>query len=225
MSAVMAVGVGPGDPGYLTERGRGIIAAAEVVAGFQTVLDVARPWIRGRVLTLDYRNQDEQLRLLAAEAAKGRRCVVCLWGDPSFSGGELVERVRQTCGTVEIESGISSVQVACARAGLAMEQALFITLHARAEGEAALVELVDAVRGGRRSVIVLPRPWDLMPAALAGWLITHGIDGARPAIVYERLSLEGEREHRFSLDELAASEHVFSDLSIVVLPVAGLHPR
>jgi iron complex transport system ATP-binding protein len=217
--AVTVVGVGPGDPTYLTARARDLIASAEVVVGFRSVLDVVQPSIRGRTLALDYRSQEATLQALAAEVAVGRRCVVCLWGDPSVSGRELVERVRQVCGAVAVEPGISSVQIACARAGLAIEEVLVVTLHARHGGEAALAELVEALRAGRRSAIVLPRPWDLMPAALARWLLAEGIAGRRPVVVYERLTLDGEREHRLSLAELAGSNHPFSDLSIIVFPV------
>ena len=38
---IHCIGAGPGDPGYLTLRAAELIAAADVVAGFDAVLDVA----------------------------------------------------------------------------------------------------------------------------------------------------------------------------------------
>lgn len=214
---VTVVGVGPGDPGYLTQRAAELISEAQVVAGFRSVLAVAQPWIRGETLPLDYSTQDRQLGLLAERAKRGQPCVVCAWGDPTLSARELIERVRAVCGVVRVIPGISAVQIACVRADLAMEDCLLITLHRRTGAEAALEELLRTAREGRRHLVVLPRPWDLMPPVLAQRLIEEGEERTRGAIVYERLTLPGEREHRLTLGELAASDHPFSDLSLVVL--------
>lgn len=222
MTPVTVIGIGPGNPSYLTERARTLIATADIVAGFRTVLEVVQPWVQGRALTLDYSTQEATLRALAAEAANGRRCVICAWGDPSFSGQELVNRVRSACGSVDIVPGISSAQVACARAGLAWEDTLLFTFHARRALEtddSPLRELIETLRSNRRSAIVLPRPWDLMPPALAKRLLDCGIEAERPVIIYERLTLDGEREHRSSLGELATSDLRLSDLSVLVLPL------
>src|SRR2546430_16425985 len=113
---VILVGVGPGDPEYVTARVAKEIAAADVVAGFATVLAVAEPLITGQRMTLTYRNQEEQLAELARMHAAGKRCVVCCYGDLNFSAQELIVRVERHCGRVERIPGISSVQVACARA-------------------------------------------------------------------------------------------------------------
>lgn len=218
MSVVTIVGVGPGSPQYVTPRVQHTVAVAELVAGFAPVLVVVKTWLTGRVLCLDYQTQDAQLAELANEAAQGRRCVICAWGDPSFSARELVERVRRLCPDVVLEPGISSVQVACARAGLEMERSTWVTLHARAGADEALGELVEVIRAATRHAIVLPRPWDLMPPALAAQLIERGVIPTLPAIVYERLTLAGEREHRLSLGALALSRHDFSDLSLLLIP-------
>ncbi|MBV8415830.1 MAG: cobalt-precorrin-7 (C(5))-methyltransferase, partial [Verrucomicrobia bacterium] len=37
---ICCVGAGPGDLGYLTQRGRELIETADVVAGFTTVVDL-----------------------------------------------------------------------------------------------------------------------------------------------------------------------------------------
>ena len=43
-----------------------------------------------------------------------------------------------------------------------METSLFITLHVRDGHESGLDELIAALQHGRRNIIALPRPYDLM---------------------------------------------------------------
>lgn len=216
---VILVGVGPGDPEYVTARGAKEIAAAEVVAGFATVLAVVEPLITGQRMALTYRNQEEQLAELARMHAAGKRCVVCCSGDVNFSAQELIARVERHCGRVERISGISSVQVACARGALAMEETLFFTLHARNGIQAAQEEIVAAAAAGKRHLIILPLPWSFMPPQIAAMLLQGGIAGERPVIVYQKLTLPGESETRTTVQQLAEWQRLpFSDLSIVVLP-------
>lgn len=212
------VGIGPGNPAYLTLAGRDLIARADVVTGFRSVLNVVAEHIRGEQVVLDYRNQAEGMRAVAAALAAGRRAVLCAHGDANFSGAELVALARETCGEVRLLPGISSVQIACARAQLAMEETLFITFHKRADITSAQDELLATARAGDRNVIALPRPWDFMPAAMARFLLDGGVAGGRAVTVYEKLTLDGEAEHQLTLAELAARSEEFSDLSIVVLP-------
>ncbi|MCX6022078.1 MAG: SAM-dependent methyltransferase, partial [Chloroflexi bacterium] len=58
------VGIGPGAPQYVTMTVRDLVAAADVVAGFRTVLQVVADHIRGEAVTLDYRNQADGIRML-----------------------------------------------------------------------------------------------------------------------------------------------------------------
>jgi cobalt-precorrin-7 (C5)-methyltransferase len=215
---VVLVGVGPGDPEYVTARVAKEIADADVVAGFATVLAVVEPLITGQKLVLTYRNQEEQLAELALMHKAGKRCVVCCYGDLNFSAQELIARVERHCGKAERIPGISSVQVACARAALAMEETLFFTLHARDGIHVAQDEIVSAAAAGKRNLIILPLPWSFMPPQIATMLLQGGIAGEHPIIVYQKLTLPGESETRTTVQQLADWHDEFSDLSIVVLP-------
>lgn len=215
---VTLVGVGPGDPDYVTVRVAHEVAAADVVAGFATVLAVVDHLIKGQRLVLTYRNQEEQLAEVARAQKDGKRCVVCCYGDFNFSAQELVARVERHCGATERIPGISSVQVASARSALAMEETLFFTLHARAGSEAVQQEIIAAALANRRNVIILPLPWSCMPPQIAQILIDGNVAGDRPVTVHQQLTLPAERSLQTTLQQLAAWPDEFSDLSIVVVP-------
>ena len=218
MATITIVGVGPGDPDLLTLKARDVIRDADYVAGFETVLGPVRGWIRGETLPMRYRDQGDVLDRLAAYARSGKRCVVCAWGDLNFSARELLDRVRSRADVVLIP-GISSVQVACARLGLTMETSVFITLHARDGHEHGLRELVEMLKQQRRNLIVLPRPFDLMPSAIASRLLEEGIGVETPLYALQRLSLPGGRVDSYTVESLALEDTEFSDLTILVFPV------
>ncbi len=218
MTTIYVVGVGPGDPAYLTEKARRLLADARRVVGFQAALQVVEPLLPTTPTVMTYRNQEAVIRALADETTDEGDIVLCCWGDPSVSDRELLERLWAAGLRVEIVPGISSVQIACARLQIPLEAALFITFHKRGDIVADRVELLEALRRGRRHVIALPRPWDFMPVAMARWLLEEGLSPARTVWVLERLTLPDERVQRFTLTELAAAEEAFSDLSIVVFP-------
>ena len=217
MAAITIVGVGPGDPDLLTLKAREVIRSADYVAGFETVLGPVRRWIAGEAMPMRYRDQEDVLERLAAYAEAGKRCVVCAWGDLNFSSKELLDRVRRRA-EVELIPGISSVQVACARLGFTMETSMFITLHARDGHEEGVRELTGELEQRRRNLIVLPRPFDLMPADIARRLLEGGIAGDTPLWALQRLSLDGESISEYTLASLASEEAEFSDLTILAFP-------
>ena len=220
MATITIVGVGPGDPDLLTLKARDVIHGADYVAGFETVLGPVRRWIRGEAMPMRYRDQEDVLDRLTAYAEAGKNCVVCAWGDLNFSAKELLDRVRRRADVVLIP-GISSVQVACARLGLTMETSIFVTLHARDGHEEGLLELVGLLRERRRNVIVLPRPFDLMPSQIATLLIDSGIEAGTEVQVLQRLSLPDERIGGYTIETLAAEGAEFSDLTILVFPAVA----
>ena len=164
-----------------------------------------------------YADQEEVLDEVVTLSDRGR-CVVCVWGDVAFSARELIDRVRQRVDHVELISGVSSAQVACARLGLDLERSLFLTLHVREGYRDAMRELLVAVRSGTRNVVLLPRPWDLTPAAIARELVEQGVAEATELYVLEQLTLPAERITRFNPTSLASSALDFSDLTIMVFP-------
>lgn len=213
------VGIGPGDPDLLTLKGSEALEGADLVVGFKTVLDV----VAGRtgsaeVRPMAYRDQEAVLDYAQEQAALGKNCVVCVWGDLNVSAKELLNRVRRRADTVELVPGVSSIQIACARAGISLEESLFLTLHQRWDRGSELGELVDTLRQGRRNVILLPRPFDFMPPAIAANAIDDGADPEHTVIVFQRLTLADESRWDGTLSQCANLPDEFSDLSIMVFP-------
>lgn len=211
------VAVGPGSSDMLTLQGREALLNADLVLGFTTVLNVVRPWLgNAEVRPMTYRDQEDVLDYAEGQVRQGKRCVVCCWGDLNVSARELLARVRRRADRVELVPGISSVQVAMARTGISLEDAVFITLHKRADSAGEFEELAHYINEGRRHVILLPRPFDLMPAGIARGLLDAGIRDDLPMRVYQRLTLEGEKHWSGMLRECSEIEEEFSDLSIMV---------
>ena len=96
---------------------------------------------------------------------------------------------------------------------------MFITLHARDGHEEGLRELTDSLKRRARNLIVLPRPFDLMPATIAARLLEEGIEPETPLWALQRLSLPDESISEYSLASLASEEAEFSDLTILAFPI------
>ena len=216
--SISVVAVGPGDPDLITLKGREELRKADLVVGFKTVLNVVEPWLdHAEVRPMAYRDQEEVLEYTASQAKEGRRCVLCCWGDLNFSARELIARAARKADHLELFPAISSVQVACARAGIPMEESVFITLHQRQQSGSKLEETVHYLKEGRRNIILLPQPYDFMPPAIANGLVEEGIPGDRRVTVFQRLTLDGEQQWSGSLEECGRITDEFSDLSIMVI--------
>ncbi|WP_336342710.1 cobalt-precorrin-7 (C(5))-methyltransferase [Halalkalicoccus ordinarius] len=244
---VYAVGIGPGNLDYLTPRGERAIREADVVVGFETVVEFVADLTDADLLTCGYRDERETLERFAERAAAGERATAVLMGDPNHSGYQFVGKVQDAVErrTVEAESasrfrgrdetgtsgrpvrvipGISSLQMAASRARTPMEDARFVTLHKSGDVTEDLARLVEAV--GERHLLVLPRPFDWMPGDVADHLLEAGASADLEALVLERLTHENETITRTSLGELAAhsggsdrESSPFSDLSVLVVRV------
>ena len=219
------VAVGPGDNGFLTLKGRQTIEEADLVAGFETVLNVIRPFAtKAELCSMAYRNQEEVLDYAVDKVInEGKSLVVCAWGDLNVSAKELLDRVRKRVDQVDLVPGISSVQIAMARTGISLEHTVFVTLHTRAGTETALDELLHYLKEGQRNVILLPRPYDLMPAGITAGILSKGVDGNQQMTVFQRLTHEDEQRWDGTINECAVITSEFSDLSLMVFHKPDTH--
>ena len=225
---VYVVGIGPGNHEYLTPRNERAIREADVVVGFETVVEYVREVIDSRameddmaddkttdggeadggpatnteLLTCGYADEGETLETFADSVDDGRSGVAVSMGDPNFSGYQFVGKVQRAVGfPVRVLPGISSLQIAASRARTPMEEASFVTLHKSGELTRDRRRLRENV--GDRHLLVLPRPYDWMPGDTAADLLDAGAPGSLDSLVFERLTHDDERVTRTTLDDLA----------------------
>jgi cobalt-precorrin-7 (C5)-methyltransferase len=188
---IICVGVGPGDLSFITQQALLAIQSADVVAGFDAVLNIVSPIIaaEAEIIAMTYRNQTEKLLEVAALHHQGRKCVVAFMGDIHFSGFQYLERVERACGhEVETMPGISSAQILASRAKVCFDETSFVTFHRRGELEPFKEHLRHSLRL-ERNAIVIPRPYDFMPEEIARYLLIEGTNPELQVEVWENLTM------------------------------------
>lgn len=217
---IICVGIGPGELSFMTQRALELFAEADVVAAFDSVLNVVSPIIKtdAEIVTMSYRNQVAQLETVAASHQMGKKCVVGFMGDIHFSGFQLLERVERACGhPVSTLPGISSAQILASKGKVCFDETTFITFHRRGDIEPFKKHLLSVLRDDRNA-IVIPRPWDFMPKAVAAFCIENGANPKQKVEVWEHLT-QHEAEWVGTLSECVQD---FSDMSIML--IRTLHP-
>ena len=212
---IICIGAGPGDLDYLPQGSARLIREADMVAGFDAVVDLVRPLIapKAEIVTMGYRDQVAKLDTVAAAHHAGQRCVVVFMGDIHFSGFQYLERVERACGhPVETRPGISSAQVLASKARVCFDETTFITFHRRGDLEPFKQHLVHAL-ADTRNAIIIPRPWDFMPRDIAAWLLDQGVPATQPVEVWEHLT-GAEAQWQ---GQLADCRQEFSDMSIMLI--------
>ena len=221
MGRVFAVGVGPGSKNYVTETVRKAVENADIVVGYKYTLEAISDLIKDKkthVITMA--DQEQTYQNVKKELGDGN-LVVPFTGDVNFSESEVVDRLIEIFGDVELVPGISSIQVAASKARVPLDKSKVITMHVTTSIEEKKLELQKAVIDGQ-SVILIPRPWPkdpqkhFMPSEVAFYLKKNGFDTSKiPIHVFE--SLTNGKEQTFSgfASELEGKE--FSDLSVMVI--------
>ena len=158
------------------------------------------------------------LQKVASLHHKGAKCVVVFMGDIHFSGFQFLERVERACGhPVETVAGISAAQILASRCRVCFDETSFITFHRRGEIAPFREHLVHALQD-ERNAIIIPRPWDFMPKAIAAFLLTRGVAPNHQTEVWEHLT-QKEAAWLGTLKECCAD---FSDMSMML--IRTLHP-
>ena len=221
MGKVFAVGVGPGAPDHLTEDVKKIILGSDVVIGYKYTLNTISDFARGKqIREITMENQEEAYQKISKELGD-RTLVVPFTGDVNFSESEVVDRLIEIFGDVEIIPGISSIQVAASKAKMPIDKSKVITMHVTTSIEEKKLELQKAIIDGQ-NIILIPRPWPsdpqrhFMPSEVAFYLKKNGFDTSKILVhVFESLTNGKEQAFTGSVEELEGKE--FSDLSVMVI--------
>jgi cobalt-precorrin-7 (C5)-methyltransferase len=151
--------------------------------------------------------------------------VICAYGDPNVSDKQLIERLDSREVEIEIIPGISSIQSACAKLKLPVEQTVLVTFHKGGSIEDEKQQLREQAKMGKRHMIVLPRPWDFMPADIARFLLSENLAPDREVTILQRVTLENESVLHCNLGELAEEKKTFSDLTILIIKPSSTDKR
>ena len=226
MGKVFAVGVGPGSHDGITETVKKIIVSADVVIGYEYTLRTISNLIQDKKIhTITMEDQEKTYQQTKKDLGDGV-LVVPFTGDVNFSESEVVDRLIEIFGDVEIIPGISSIQVAASKAKVPIDKSKVITMHVTTSIEEKKLELQKALVDGY-NVILIPRPWPkdpkkhFMPSEIAKYLKQNGFDTSKMKVhVFEALTAENEDSFEGMVEQLEEKE--FSDLSVMVFNQATL---
>ncbi|MDE1863175.1 MAG: precorrin-6y C5,15-methyltransferase (decarboxylating) subunit CbiE [Thaumarchaeota archaeon] len=220
MGKVFAVGVGPGSPKYVTEIVREIVRNCDVVIGYKYTLKTIEDLISGKEVHEITMQDQEDAYQKVSRSLGDRTCVVPFTGDVNFSESEVVDRLIEIFGDVEVVPGISSVQVAASRSRVPLDKSRVITMHISTSIEEKKLELQKALIDGL-SVVLVPRPWPKQPSKhfmqseIARYLRDHGFDTSKMKVhVFENITTDSETHFEGMVSDLEGRK--FSDLSVMV---------
>ena len=225
MNKVYAVGVGPGSPSFVPNVIKDVISKCDVIIGYGYTLKTIEGFLNGQQkIEVTMKNQEEAYQKIAAE--DNHTILIPFTGDVNFSESEVVDRLIEVFDEVEIIPGISSIQVAAAKARVPIDKSKVITMHVTTPIEEKKLELQKALIDGF-SVILVPRPWPkipekhFMPSEIAKYLKNNGFETSKMKVyVFEAMTTENETAFEGKVSELEGKE--FSDLSVIVFDQAEL---
>jgi cobalt-precorrin-7 (C5)-methyltransferase len=220
LGKIYAVGVGPGSSKYVTEIVKEVILNCDVVIGYKYTLKTIENLLVGKeIYEITMNNQEESYQKILLELGD-RSLVVPFTGDVNFSESEVVDRLIEIFGEVEIIPGISSIQVAASKAKVSLDKSKIITMHVTSSIEEKKLELQKALIDGF-SVILIPRPWPkqldkhFMPSEIAIYLKNNGFKTENMKVhVFEALTTTNETNFTGTVKDLEGKN--FSDLSVMV---------
>lgn len=220
MGKVFAVGVGPGSPKYVTDVVKDIVINSDVIIGYKYTLKTIEELIKNKeVHEITMQDQEEAYQKVS-KSLGNKTCVVPFTGDVNFSESEVVDRLIEIFGNVQVIPGISSVQVAASKARVPLDKSRVITMHISTSIEEKKLELQKALIDGL-SVVLVPRPWPkepskhFMQSEIAIYLKNHGFDTSSMKVhVFEFLTTEKETCFVGTVKDLEGRQ--FSDLSVMV---------
>jgi len=223
---VYAVGVGPGSPKYVTGIVKEIVQNCDVVIGYKyTLKTIENLIVEKEVYKITMNDQEKSYQKILPELGD-RTLVIPFTGDVNFSESEVVDRLIEIFGEVEIVPGISSIQVAASRAKVPLDKSKVITMHVTTPIEDKKLELQKALIDGF-SVVLVPRPWPkqpdkhFMPSEIAIYLREHNFETDKMKVhVFEAITTENETCFEGTVKDLEGKE--FSDLSVMVFNQVSL---
>lgn len=224
---LFVIGVGPGDPDYITQIAKEKILISQYIIGYRYTLRTIENLIdkeTQQIYEITMQNQESIYQYVYGNMQDNDYCTVPFTGDVSFSESEVVDRLLEIFGNenVEIIPGISSIQVASSKSRVPLDKAFVVTFHVTGDIRQKQIELIKSVLDSK-SVILLPRPWpndlskNFMPSDIALFLKNNGVNTREIDVwIFEYLT-DKEKETIFRGKMIDLENKKFSDLSVMVI--------
>jgi precorrin-6y C5,15-methyltransferase (decarboxylating) CbiE subunit len=224
---LFVIGVGPGDPDYITQIAKEKILISKYIIGYRYTLRTIEKFLdkeRQQVYEINMKTQETTYQKVYENMQDNEYCTVPFTGDVNFSESEVVDRLLELFGNenVEIIPGISSIQIAASKSMVPLDKSYIVTFHVTGNIEQKKIELIKSVLNNK-SIILLPRPWpndlskNFMPTDIALFLKNNGINTREIDVwVFEYLT-DKEKETIFKGKMIDLENKAFSDMSIIVI--------
>lgn len=215
----------------LTPQARVHIEHADVVIGGTRAIALFDSTISSRAVRYDLTGQLLKVPEWIRQAqGDGLRVAVLATGDPLCHGiaGFLISRL--CIDALEIVPNVSTIQLACARLGIAWQDMKICSVHARDAGEwvpgadatHGLYAILQATRHHER-LAILTSP-ENSPGRIARMLVKEGMAEEFQLAVAERLLQEDERIVA-NIGVADVAKHEFADPNVVLLWRTQAMPR
>ena len=215
------IGVGPGSTDYVHPDARKRVEAADIIVGWEMDIAPVKELTRGKKVFLQEGDNYLKVPAEAAEEARKTKETVALLklGDPLVSPSGL-DKLIETFSDFDIEiiPGISTVQLAAARAKVTFDESVIIMYHPtpRDGGSDLRKKRRDILYAleKNRNLIVLTGVRQ-MPRQTAEYLVSQGIAGDTEVIVCENLSLKDERVFKGTLKDVVDMDFSWQSVMVV----------
>lgn len=145
---------------------------------------------------------------------RDKKVAVLVSGDPGLYSFLSYLLKHFDPGELEVIPGLSSVQVAFARAGMTWQDAVIVSLHGRNKERVLSEVVLPAVKGG--SKVALLTDSGLTPQDIAAYLVERGVVH-REMIVGDNLTCPGEKLVTASLQEMIQSRERFDNCVVLIV--------
>ena len=207
------IGLGVESGGRLNQHAESALQSAEVIIGAERQLDWLRDMYKAgqwtRMVTLPKLSELEELL-----GQYQHEVAVLASGDPLYFGIGRWLSQRFPDSQLQYYAAISSIQAACSRLGIALQDCTVLSLHGR-----PLASLNRYLQSGRKLIVLTDK--HSHPEALANVCIDAGL-GLSTLWVCENLGYPDEKIHRIeasNFDDYGVSK--FAELQVSVLELKG----
>jgi precorrin-6y C5,15-methyltransferase (decarboxylating) CbiE subunit len=188
---IIIIGCGPGSKDFLTLRALKVAEKAEILVGPERFLNLFPELECEKVY---FKGNHEEILDIVERSWPVKRVVILVSGDPGIHS--FARKVMERFGTHQchIIPGISSIQYAFNRLGIAWDNCLILSCHGK-----DIKGLAEKVKNHSKVVILTGGEED--PKKIALSLENEDIP-YKSIYLCENLSMEDERIRKLSLDEL-----------------------